>query len=62
MRAKVWKLGTTEPATWQRSTTDATAALQAAGGVGVSLYVSGSATNTPVIGSIDDLLVVQPQN
>lgn len=62
IRAKVWKLGTTEPATWQRSITDATAALQAAGGVGVSIYVSGSATNTPVIGSIDDLLVVQPPN
>lgn len=62
MRAKVWKLGTTEPATWHRSIADATAALQAAGGVGVSIYVSGAATNTPVIGTIDDVLVVQPPN
>src|SRR6185437_2118293 len=31
IRARVWKVGATEPATWQASVTDSTAALQAAG-------------------------------
>ena len=61
IRAKVWKLGTTEPSAWQRSITDATAALQIAGGVGVTVYLSSAATNAPVIATIDDLLVVEPQ-
>ncbi|WP_104083485.1 PKD domain-containing protein [Cryobacterium sp. Y11] len=61
IRAKVWKLGSEEPVTWQRSITDATAALQIAGGVGFTCYLSSSATNAPVIASIDDLLVVEPQ-
>ncbi|WP_241977977.1 PKD domain-containing protein [Cryobacterium sp. TMS1-13-1] len=60
IRAKVWKLGATEPTTWQRAITDATASLQTAGGVGVTVYLSSSATNAPVIGTIDDLLVVAP--
>ena len=55
VRAKVWKVGTTEPATWQVSTTDTTPALQNGGGVGLVVYVSGSATNAPVIATWDDL-------
>jgi PKD repeat protein len=47
IRAKVWKVGTTEPANWQASTTDSTAALQSAGGVGVGLYVGSGVSNTP---------------
>ncbi|WP_199424896.1 LamG domain-containing protein [Actinotalea solisilvae] len=57
VRAKVWKVGTTEPAAWQTSMTDATASLQAAGGVGFSSYVFGSATNAPVVLAYDDLWV-----
>ncbi|MCU1438798.1 MAG: hypothetical protein JWP66_1885 [Naasia sp.] len=44
LRAKVWT--GTEPAAWQASVTDSTAALQTAGGVGFSSYQSGSATAT----------------
>jgi PKD repeat protein len=60
IRAKVWKLGTTEPTSWQRTITDAAAGLQTAGGIGVTIYLSSSATNAPVIGTIDDLLAVEP--
>ena len=55
LQAKVWEVGTTEPAGWTLSATDSTAALQAPGGVGVLAYVSGSATNTPQTLRVDDL-------
>ena len=42
---KLWRTGTTEPSTWQTTATDITPALQAAGGIGVSTYLSSSATN-----------------
>jgi PKD repeat protein len=48
VRAKVWAAGSAEPSTWQATATDSTAALQAAGGVGVTAYLSSSATNAPV--------------
>jgi len=54
LRAKVWRLGQSEPAGWSVSATDGTAALQAAGQVGVTTYLSGSATNAPVVVSVDD--------
>ena len=57
LSARVWEQGTTEPSTWQLQATDTTAALQSAGGVGVWTYVSSSATQTPMIVSIDDLVV-----
>jgi PKD repeat protein len=57
LRAKVGLAGTAEPAAWQIQATDSTAALQAAGGVGVYTYLSGSATNSPVTVSVDDLEV-----
>ncbi len=60
VQAKVWKSGTPEPSTWQRSATDATAGLQAAGGIGVSMYLSSTATNTPLTLSFDDLSAVTP--
>ncbi|RUQ81652.1 PKD domain-containing protein, partial [Labedella gwakjiensis] len=43
VQAKVWTTGA-EPAAWTRSVTDTTAVLQAAGSVGLGLYVSASAT------------------
>jgi hypothetical protein len=58
VRARVWKAGTTEGSTWQLSTTDSTAALQAAGGVGMAAYLSGTSTNGPIVVSFDDLSVV----
>lgn len=57
-RAKVWPAGTSEPAGWTTSVTDGTAALQAPGGIGLQTYLSGSATNAPVLGLFDDLLAL----
>ena len=61
LRAKVWKLGAAEPASWQRSITDATAALQTVGGIGVTVYLSSSATSAPVTATIDGLFAVEPR-
>ena len=47
VRAKVWKVGTTEPAGWTSTTTDSTAALQSAGHVGMGVYLGSSVTNVP---------------
>ena len=44
VRTKVWPVGTTEPASWQRTATDSTASLQQPGAVGFYGYLSGSAT------------------
>ena len=58
IQAKVWADGTAEPSAWLVSATDATAALQAAGGLGVSGYLTGSATNAPVTLTVRDLASV----
>jgi len=55
LRAKVWAVGSDEPEAWTASVTDSTAALQAAGGIGLHTYLSGSATNAPVFGFFDDV-------
>ena len=55
VRAKVWEVGTAEPAAWQTSMTDSTASLQVAGAVGLSSYLFGSVTNGPVVVGFDDL-------
>ena len=60
LRAKVWRASSAEPAQWQLTTTDSTAELQRAGSIGLQAYLSGSATNAPVVASIDNL-VVEPQ-
>jgi PKD repeat protein len=49
LRAKVWRSTDTEPTAWTVTTTDGTAALQNAGGVGLYSYLSGSATNGPIV-------------
>ena len=54
LAAKVWKDGDVEPAGWTLSATDTTAGLQGVGGVGLWAYLSGSATNAPIILSVDD--------
>jgi PKD repeat protein len=43
LRAKLWPKGQPEPAAWTLSTTDATAALQAAGSAGLQAYLSSTA-------------------
>jgi PKD repeat protein len=45
LSATVWAAGTTEPATPTVTRTDSTASLQAAGGLAVSAYLSGTATS-----------------
>ena len=60
LRAKAWKAGTTEPAVWQVTRTDSTAALQAAGGIGLSTYLSSSATTGSVTVRWDNLSVTGP--
>jgi hypothetical protein len=57
LNAKVWKVGSSEPATWLVSTQDSTAALQASGSIGLATYLSGTATNLPVVIRFDDLVV-----
>ncbi|WP_271177415.1 PKD domain-containing protein [Leifsonia poae] len=54
LQAKVWATGQAEPAAWQVSTTDATAALQASGAVGLRAYLSASATSTPATVRFDN--------
>jgi hypothetical protein len=58
VRARVWAVGSSEPATWTASVTDTTAGLQAAGSIGLMGYLSGSATNAPLVVRFDDLVAV----
>lgn len=60
LRAKVWRAGTAEPAGWQLSSTDATAALQTGGGVGVLSYASGAVNNAPFAINVDSIGVNSP--
>jgi PKD repeat protein len=60
IRAKVWEVGTAEPATWQRSVTDTTAALQAAGNVGLMTYLSSTANNAPITVLVDNVRAAAP--
>ena len=55
LRARTWAGSAAEPSTWQATATDSTAALQVAGGVGLTTYLSGTATNAPVVARFDDL-------
>jgi PKD repeat protein len=54
VRAKVWLLAGTEPTAWAATATDVTAGLQVAGSVGLMGYLSGTATNSPVVAKFDD--------
>ena len=62
LQAKVWKVGTTEPAAWQVTATDATAALQAPGSVGLLMYLSASATPASTVVAFDDLSATSTSN
>ncbi|MHA7294485.1 PKD domain-containing protein [Arthrobacter sp. HLT1-21] len=54
--AKVWRVGATEPAGWLVTATDATAALQASGGIGFFTYLSSGAGNAPLLVRFDNLI------
>ena len=47
VKAKIWRATDAEPAGWTTSTTDATAALQVNGGLGVQVYLPASARTRP---------------
>jgi PKD repeat protein len=49
LRLKVWPATAAEPSAWQTTATDTYAALQSAGAVGLTSYLSGSVTNAPVV-------------
>lgn len=59
--AKVWVEGQPEPTAWQLQGTDSTAALQAAGGVGIKTSISSASTNPATKLSFDRIAVVVPQ-
>jgi PKD repeat protein len=56
--ARAWRVGTTEPTTWNLTATDSTAALQTSGAVGVTTYLS-SAAPTAVVVSVDDVVATK---
>jgi hypothetical protein len=57
LNLKVWPTTTTEPTTWQLSTTASTPVLQTAGSVGLWTYLSGLATNSPVTTRVSSFIV-----
>jgi hypothetical protein len=61
LRAKVWKSTATEPTSWTTAASDSTSGLQTAGSVGLYSYLSGSATNAPVVVSYDDFWAGAPE-
>ena len=52
VRAKVWPASGSEPSAWQQSVTDSTAGLQEAGSIALTTYLTGSATNGPIVGRV----------
>lgn len=59
LRASAWPVAAAEPAGWMLTATDATAALQPAGGVGLDAYVSSTATASQTV-QVDRVAVVRP--
>lgn len=59
VRGKIWREGTPEPG-WLQEVTDSSTQLQAAGGVGVSVYLSTSLENAPRTATFDDLRATVP--
>ena len=58
IRMRAWADGTTEPTTWQYNVTNAAAALQVAGAVGLRSYLGSAATNAPITVTVDDLAAI----
>jgi hypothetical protein len=56
LKAKIWKVGASEPSSWNLTGSDTSSSLQAAGGVSVLGYLSGSSTNFPITVAFDDLV------
>ncbi len=58
LRARVWADGTTEPTTWNLQTSDATAALQQSGTVGLLGFLGSGTSNAPLVLSVAEFTVV----
>ena len=61
LRARVWKVGGTEPSSWAVTATDSTAGLQTKGSIGLTDYLSSTATNAPIAISYDNLVAMTTQ-
>ncbi|ANS79788.1 Chitinase [Serinicoccus hydrothermalis] len=57
LQAKVWPAGESEPEGWLVQTTDTTPGLQDGGSFGFQAYLSGVATNAPVVARFDEFIV-----
>ena len=57
LRMRVWPAAGAEPSAWHWTGSDSSAALQAAGAVGIRSYLDGSVTNGPIRLSVDALRV-----
>lgn len=60
LSAKVWKSTDAEPAAWQTTATDTTAAMQAAGTFGLMNTMSGASTLPSTVFRWDDLKITKP--
>ena len=56
LAARIWEDGAPEPAAWHVTANDSTPSLQANGGLGISTYLSTSATQFPMVISVDELV------
>ncbi|WP_150306528.1 glycoside hydrolase family 88 protein [Planctomonas psychrotolerans] len=55
LRAKVWRAGTAEPAGWQLTATDSTAALQGPGAIALTTYLSAAGRPNTLGVTFDDV-------
>jgi len=58
INVRAWADGQAEPGSWQYTVTNANAAVQAPGTVGLRVWVGAKVTNTPVTFSFDDYTVL----
>jgi PKD repeat protein len=58
---KVWNSTASEPSGWQITASDSTVGLQKPGGVGLAVFLSSSATNGPIVVTMDDVTVAPAQ-
>ena len=56
LAARIWEDGAPEPTAWNVVANDSTPSLQANGGLGISTYLSSSATQSPMTISVDELV------
>jgi PKD repeat protein len=60
LRVKTWLASASEPSAWNVTVTDADAALQGSGTVGVAGLLPATSTNAPVVVTVDNVLVQSP--